>query len=77
MTFTQERAPRFVGWRVHTWAYPVVWWARRKPRSNFRQWLWRQTDRIKMRLLMRYWRKLQRMTPDEKRAHIRKRWARS
>lgn len=35
-----------LGWRVHGWRWPVVWWARRKPRSMFRQWLWSAADRL-------------------------------
>lgn len=38
-----------LGWRVHHWIWPVVWWARRKPRSDFRQMVWSWADYLDMR----------------------------
>ncbi len=38
-----------IGRRVHGWRWPIVWFARRKPRSNFRQWLWMQADALDWR----------------------------
>lgn len=37
---------RLLGWRVHHWMWPIVWWARRKPRSHFRQWVWDVAERL-------------------------------
>jgi hypothetical protein len=42
-----------VGRRVHGWRWPVIWWARRKPRSRFRQWAWDVVDRIDWHLFVR------------------------
>jgi hypothetical protein len=67
---------RRVGWQVHGWAYPVVWWVRRKPRSRVRQWAWSVTDAIKWRGTMRYWRKLQAMNETQFHAHISRRFPR-
>jgi hypothetical protein len=46
-----------VGWKVHGWSYPIVWWARRKPRSMFRQWVWSLADNIEWRRTIRRYRR--------------------
>lgn len=65
---------RFLGWRVHGWSWPIIWWARRKPRSDFRQWVWAKADAIEGRRVLRFYAKLGNMSEAELAAYINRKY---